>query len=190
MLPSAGGSRRGSAQDPRIVEERIVYRGRRVTLALRTVESDGERFVREVVKFGEAAAALPIDRDGSAILIKQFRAAIGGWILEIPAGKVEESEDPKECIARELVEEIGYRAHRIEHLASVYTTPGYSNEVLHIFLATDLEYVGAKPERGEFIEVVKMKPSQVLSLISGGVVDAKTVLAISLYMMRMGRAET
>jgi len=181
-----GSSSRGR---PRIVEERNVYSGRRVNLVLRVVEGDGDRFVREVVEFGEAAAALPVDSDGSLILVKQFRAAVGEWILEIPAGKVEKGEDPRECIARELVEEIGYRARKLERLASVYTTPGYSNEVLHIFIATDLEYVGARPERGEFIEVVRVKPLDVISLAERNVVDAKTLLAVLLYMMRMGRSD-
>ncbi len=176
--------------EPRIVEERIVFSGKRVTLALRVVDVEGSKFIREVVKFGEAAAALPILDDGKVVLVRQFRAAIGGWILEIPAGKVEPGEDPEECIARELVEEIGYKPRYLEKLVSVYTTPGYSNEVLHIFLAKDLEYVGAKPEKGEVLKVVVMDPEEVLKLSSKGVVDAKTLLAITLYLMRrMGRAD-
>ncbi|NPA97374.1 MAG: NUDIX hydrolase [Crenarchaeota archaeon] len=177
--------------EPRVVEEKPVYCGRRVSLYLRIVDVGGSRFVREVVKFGEAAAALPVLDDGSIILVKQFRAAVGGWVLEIPAGKVEPGETPEQCIARELEEEIGYRARSIERLVSVYTTPGYSNEVLHIFVARDLEYVGAKPEKGEVLKPVVMKLGDVMELVDKGVVDAKTVLAVSLYMMRrMGRAET
>jgi len=176
--------------EPMIVEEKAVYSGRRVSLYLRIVDVGGARLVREVVKFGEAAAALPVLDDGSVILVKQFRAAIGGWVLEIPAGKVEPGETPEQCIARELVEEIGYRAKSIEKLVSVYTTPGYSNEVLHIFIARDLEFVGAKPEKGEVLKPVVMRPEDVLSLVGKGVVDAKTVLAIALYLMRrLGRAE-
>jgi len=189
-LPGSGeGYSLGS--EPRVVEERTIFSGKRLSLVIRVVESSGSRFLREVVKFGEAAAALPILDDGRIVLVKQFRAAIGGWVLEIPAGKVEPGESPEECIARELVEEIGYRARRIEKLASVYTTPGYSNEILHIFIARDLEYVGPKPEKGEFIKIVTMSPDEVLSSARNNVVDAKTLLAVSLYVVmgRMGRAE-
>ena len=168
--------------EPRIVSSRTVFSGRRVKLLIVNVALNEEIVEREVVDFGQAAAALPLIDDDTVILVEQYRSAVGGWILEIPAGKVEPGEDPKECIVRELEEEIGYRPRRVEKLVSVYTTPGYSNEVLHIFIARDLEYVGAHPEKYELIRPRRMKLREVIDMAKHGVVDAKTVLAVSLYL--------
>ena len=169
--------------EPKIVSSKTVFSGRRVGLKILQVAIGNEVVEREVVEFGQAAAALPLIDDDTAILVEQFRSAIGGWVLEIPAGKVEPGEDPEKCIVRELEEEIGYRPRRVEKLVSVYTTPGYSNEVLHIFVAKDLEFVGAHPERYEVLRPRKMKLREVLELSRDGVVDAKTVLAVSLYLL-------
>jgi len=169
-----------SDANPELIGEDVIYAGRRVTVTKRLLRVREDVVVREVVRFGEAAAALPILPDGEVILIKQFRAPINGWILEVPAGVVEPGESPEEAIKRELIEEIGYEAGFLKKLFSIHTTPGYSDEVLHIYVAGDLKYVGARPERYEVIETVVFKDvdEALNAVLSEPVADAKTLLAL------------
>ena len=166
--------------DPELINDETIYAGKRVTLIKRLLRVKGSVVAREVVRFGEAAAALPILPDGKVILIKQFRAPINRWVLEIPAGVVEPGEFPEETIKRELVEEIGYESGSLKKLFSVHTTPGYSDEVLHIYVAEDLKYVGARPEKYEVIETVVFNDfdEALNAVLSEPVTDAKTLLAL------------
>ncbi len=168
-----------------VLRDEVVFRGRRVSLVKRFVKVKDKVVTREVVSFGEAVAMVPLLPDGSIILIKQFRSPIKKWIYEIPAGKVEVGEDPLETVRRELVEEVGYEVDSIEHLVSVHTTPGYSDEVLHIYLVKCSKEVGARPEPYELIERVKVPLDEAIKLVlSEEVVDAKTLLA--LMMLKYG----
>jgi ADP-ribose pyrophosphatase len=160
-----------------VVEERLLCRGRRVELVQRVYSYGGRRFLRDVVRFGQSVAVVPL-LGREVILIRQFRAPVGGWVLEIPAGRVEPGESLEEAATRELIEEVGYRPRRLERLVSLYMSPGYSDEVLHIYLATDLEYVGSSPEPGELIEVVRLDIEKALECVLGGVADAKTAVAL------------
>jgi ADP-ribose pyrophosphatase len=160
-----------------VVEERLLCRGRRVELVQRVYSYGGRRFLRDVVRFGQSVAVVPL-LGREVILIRQFRAPVGGWVLEIPAGRVEPGESLEEAVTRELIEEVGYRPRRLERLVSLYMSPGYSDEVLHIYLATDLEYVGSNPEPGELIEVVRLDIEKALEYVLGGVADAKTAVAL------------
>ena len=160
-----------------VVEERLLCRGRRVELVQRVYSYGGRRFLRDVVRFGQSVAVVPL-LGREVILIRQFRAPVGGWVLEIPAGRVEPGESLEEAVTRELIEEVGYRPRRLERLVSLYMSPGYSDEVLHIYLATDLEYVGSNPEPGELIEVVRLDIEKALECVLGGVADAKTAVAL------------
>jgi len=169
-----------SNDGPELLSDETIYAGKRVTLIKRLLRVKGSTVVREVVRFGEAAAALPILPDGKVILIKQFRAPINGWVLEIPAGVIEPGESPEETIKRELIEEIGYEAGSLRKLFSVHTTPGYSDEVLHIYVAEDLRYVGARPEKYEVIETMVFRgiDDALNAVLSSPVADAKTLLAL------------
>ncbi len=170
---------------PEVLRDELIYRGRRVTLVRRLVRFGGRILEREVVRFGEAAAALPVLPDGRVVLIRQFRTPIKGWILEIPAGVVEAGETPEEAVRRELIEEVGYEAGVIEELIRVHTTPGYSDEILHIFLARDLRYVGARPEEYEILEPVILNVEEALEeVLKAPVADSKTVLALLTYLSR------
>jgi len=172
-------------QEPEVLRDELIYRGRRVTLVKRLVRFGDRVLEREVVRFGEAAAALPILPDGRVVLVRQFRAPIKGWILEIPAGVVEPGEEPEETVRRELVEEVGYEAGFVEEMLRIHTTPGYSDEVLHIFLAKDLRYVGARPEAYEILEPVVMGVEEALEeVLKAPVADSKTVLALLTYLSR------
>ncbi|MCS7108877.1 MAG: NUDIX hydrolase [Sulfolobales archaeon] len=170
----------------KLLSERTLCKGKRVELIQRVYSYDGEEFIRDIVHFGHAVAALPLMGD-EVLLIKQFRVPVNSWVLEIPAGRVEHGENLEDAVKRELIEEIGYIPHHIEKIVSIYMAPGYSDEVLHIFLATDLEYVGSKPEPGELIEVVKVKVNHMLdTLLKCEVTDAKTLVAISTYLQLRG----
>ncbi len=163
-----------------LLSERVVCRGKRVSLLQRTYRYEGLEFVRDVVLFGRSVAVVPLVGD-EVVLVRQFRAPVGGWVLEVPAGRVDPGETPEEAARRELVEETGYRPGRLELLARVYTSPGYSDEVLHVYLAGDLEYVGGKPEPGELVEVVRLGVDEALDAVLGEpAADAKTLLSLLL----------
>lgn len=167
-----------------LVNEKTLCRGKRVTLAQRIYSLKGRQFVRDIVVFGQSVAIVPVIGD-EVILIKQFRAPIGGWVLEVPAGRVDPGESPEETARRELVEEIGYFPRKLEKLGSLYVSPGYSDEILHVFLAEELEYVGNRPEPGELIEVVRLRLLDALNVVlSESVADAKTVASILLARQR------
>lgn len=170
------------------LESRRVYTGRVVRLDVDTVRfPDGSTGELEVIRHPGAAAIVPCASDPGAedptiLLIRQFRYAAGGPLWEIPAGTLEPGEDPETCARRELLEETGVAATRIERLTTIWTTPGFTDEVIHLFLASGLETKTPLRERDEFIEVVPQPLSQVLTRVRDGEVrDAKTIVAI-LYM--------
>ncbi len=167
---------------------RRIYGGRVVRLDIDTVRfPDGSTGELEVIRHPGAAAILPCasdprGQDPTILMIRQFRYAAGGPLWEIPAGTLDPGEDPEACARRELLEETGARAARFERLTSIFTTPGFTDEVIHLYLASELTAGEPSRERDEFIEVVPQPLSRVLELIRGGEVrDAKTIVAI-LYM--------
>ncbi|HVH67348.1 MAG TPA: NUDIX hydrolase [Gemmatimonadales bacterium] len=169
---------------------RRIHSGRVVRLDVDTVRfPDGSTGQLEVIRHPGAAAIVPCasdlrDGDPTILLIRQYRYAAGGPLWEIPAGTLEPGEDPEMCARRELLEEAGVAATRIERLTSIFTTPGFTDEVIHLYLASGLEAKAPQRERDEFIEVVPQPLSQVLTRIRDGEVrDAKTIVAI-LYMAR------
>jgi ADP-ribose pyrophosphatase len=167
---------------------RRVYTGKVVRLDVDTVRfPDGSTGELERIRHPGAAAVVPCASDPaggdpSILMIRQFRHAAGGPLWEIPAGTLAPGETPEACAHRELREETGVAAERVERLTSIYTTPGFTDEVIHLFWAQGLTMGEAARERDEFIEVVPQALSQVLDGIRRGEVrDAKTVVAI-LYM--------
>jgi len=148
---------------------------------------DGSTGQLELIRHPGAAAIVPCasdppGADPTILLIRQYRYATGGQLWEIPAGTLDPGEEPEACARRELLEETGVTAARLERLTSIWTTPGFTTEVIHLYLATGLTAGEPSRERDEFIEVVPQPLSRVLELIrDGAIVDAKTVVAI-LYM--------
>lgn len=165
----------------KLISEEVLCRGRRATLIQRIYESGTVSFVKDVVRFGESVAIVPFINERDVILVKQFRASVNDWVLEIPAGRVEVGENIYEAARRELIEEVGYDAKTLVKVTSLYTSPGYSDEVLHLFVAKDLSFVGQALEPGELLDVAIVDLDKALKeLIEGKVADAKTLLALSL----------
>lgn len=141
-----------------------------------------------IVRHPGASCIVPFLDDDEVILIRQYRHATGGTILEVPAGKLDPDESPEACAQRELAEETGYRAGRIEHLSSIWTTPGFTDEVIHLHAAFDLEHVGQQLEADEVIELVPMSLSDALGRVFRGELrDAKSALALILAARSLGR---
>src|SRR5213083_3389706 len=167
---------------------RRVYSGRVVRLDVDTIRfPDGSTGELEVIRHPGAAAVVPCltdpkGSDPTILMIKQYRYAAGGPLWEIPAGTLDSGEAPETCARRELLEEAGVTAGRLQRLTSIWTTPGFTDEVIHLYLASGLTPGEPSRERDEFIEVVPQPLSQVLARIRDGEVrDAKTIVAI-LYM--------
>jgi ADP-ribose pyrophosphatase len=162
------------------IKSEYIYRGRIVTLRLDTIEMPGGRiFNREVVEHHGAVAIVPkLDAD-TLLMVRQFRQAVGQYLLEIPAGTLEKGEEPDICASRELEEEIGYRPEKLKHLFSQYLAPGYSSEVLHVYLGEDLVKTEVHPDDDEEIEIVSVKLSNVEEMIlQGEIRDAKSIAAL------------
>jgi len=170
------------------LDSRRIYTGRVVRLDVDTVRfPDGSTGQLELIRHPGAAAIVPCasdppGADPTILLIRQYRYATGGQLWEIPAGTLDPGEDPEACARRELLEETGVTAARLELLTSIWTTPGFTTEVIHLYLATGLTTGEPSRERDEFIDVEPRPLSRVLALIRDGEIrDAKTVVAI-LYM--------
>jgi ADP-ribose pyrophosphatase len=122
---------------------------------------------------------VPVKDDGTVVLIRQFRHAAGGFIYEIPAGKLQPGEAPLQCASRELEEEIGYRASSFKLLVSILTAPGFADEVIHIYRGTGLTKGRQRLDRDEVLEVVEMKLAEAVRKIEDGTIrDAKTIVGL------------
>ena len=157
----------------------MIYEGKIVKLEKQKVElPNGRISSREIVRHGEAVAILPIDQDGNLLLVEQFRKPIDKVILEIPAGLVEPGEEPAEAAARELEEECGVVAGKLEFVVKYYTTPGFSDEMIYFFRATDLKPSQQNMDTDEFLNVVSMPVEEFKrKVLAKELIDGKTVLA-------------
>jgi len=171
-----------AAAEPIVGGFRVVVSHERVMLP------NGREMLIDVVHHPGAAAVVPFTGDAEVALIRQFRHAAGGTILEVPAGKLDAGEPPDRCAERELAEEAGFRAGRIVHLGSIWTTPGFTDEVIHLFAAFDLSPVPSRPEDDEVIEVIRVPLDRALDWVwSGELRDAKSALALLHAARHVGR---
>jgi ADP-ribose pyrophosphatase len=169
------------------------YTGRRISVDLDTVRfPDGSTGTLEMVRHPGASAVIPFlddpaDPDPRVVLIRQFRYAAEGELWEIPAGTLDAGEPPETCAQRELREEAGYRAGALRHLSTIYTTPGFTDERIHLYAATGLVRVPAAREADEFIEIHERRWSEVGRMIRAGEIrDGKTLCAL-MWMQCFGR---
>ncbi len=162
-----------------------IYTGRIVTLNIESVTlPNGATVDLETIRHPGASAVVPMKDDRTVVLIHQFRHAAGGFIYEIPAGTLHQGEDPLACAAREVEEEIGYRATSFEHLTSIFPAPGYTDEVIHIYHATGLTKTTQKLDHDEVLEIVEMPIEKTIAHIRDGTIrDAKTIIGLqSVYL--------
>ena len=158
----------------------IKYKGVIVTVRLdRAQLVNGKIVKREVVEHPGGVTVLPVDENGVCTMVRQFRYPFGRMILEAPAGKLERGEDPKESAVRELSEETGYTADEWVDLGACCTSPGFSSEVLHIYLALGLHEGNSHPDEDEFLNTEKIPLTELSRMVMAGEIDdAKTIVAV------------
>ena len=168
-----------------MLDTRELYSGRIISLNRDTVRlPDGTTTEMDIARHPGASAVVPfmsgpMGDEPQVLMLRQYRYAAGGYLYEIPAGRLDEGETPMHCAARELKEETGCTADHMEPMTSILTTPGFTDEVIHLFMATGLTHGEHNREADEFVDLVIMRLSEALERISSGeITDSKTVLAL------------
>lgn len=159
-----------------------IYEGKILNLKVDTVELPDKKYSkREIVEHPGGVGIITITDDNSLVLVKQYRKAVEEFIWEIPAGKLEVNEEPRETAIRELREETGYEAKKLTYITEFYTSPGYCNEKIHLFLAEDLIEVEHSPDPGEFIEKKIISLDDLSKMLDRGeIMDSKTMIGINI----------
>ncbi len=158
-----------------------IYKGNIIKVQNLTVSlPNGKEATRDIVLHPGASVVVPINEKGELYMVKQFRKPLDMTTLELPAGKLDSAgEDPKLCAERELMEETGLRAGKIEHLISIHTTPGFCNEVIHMYAATELTQGDSCTDEDEFLDVEKIHVSKLVdTILSHEITDAKTIIGV------------
>ncbi|MBI3964755.1 MAG: NUDIX hydrolase [Chloroflexi bacterium] len=163
-----------------VLGSELVHTGRTIRLRIDSVRlSNGLEITRDVVEHPGAVAVVPLTENGDVLLVRQYRHAVGRVLLEIPAGTRRRGEDPLLCAGREIREETGHRAGRIERLTGFYTAPGFCEEYLEVYLARDLAPDPLAMDEDEEIEVERVPFATALQLIgSGEICDAKSIIGL------------
>ncbi len=170
----------------KLLERRAAYEGRMLHVYSDRVEIGGRETTREVVLHPGACAILPVTEKKEILFVRQYRYAAEETLLEIPAGKIDPGEAPDVCAARELTEETGFRAERLRKLGAVFTTPGFCNEKIHLYLADRLVPAHQHLDTDEFLDVVKIPLGEALEMIRNGEIsDAKTLSAFAIAAGRL-----
>ena len=159
---------------------RPVFEGRIVNLSVDTVRlPNGNVFEMEMIRHPGAAVVLAVDADDRVLLVRQYRHATGGWLLEVPAGKLDRGEPPEHCALRELEEETGYRAERLTPMGWIWTTPGFTDEKIWLFLAAGLSRSTQALQRDEVLTVEQLPLEEAIEkAVLGQIRDAKSVCAL------------
>jgi ADP-ribose pyrophosphatase len=164
----------------KVLTSHIAYKGGHIQVREdRVIEPAGHEASREIVVHPGAVCVVARPTPEDVILIRQYRHATGGELLEIPAGTLHEGEDPRECAIRELEEETGYRAATVIERARFWTTPGFTNEFMYLYEADGLQKTQTNPDDDEVIEVEIVSNAEALEMIDNGrIQDAKTILGL------------
>lgn len=168
--------------EEKTVSEKHIYKGNIINVDNLTVTlPDGRQATRDIVRHPGASVVVPLNEKGEVYMVRQFRKPIDAVTLEIPAGKLDPGEDPLICAKRELKEETGLEAKEIKHLVSIHSTPGFSNEVLHMYSATGLSEGESCADEDEFISTEKYPVADLIEMIlNGKITDAKTIVGVLL----------
>ena len=171
-------------ESERTIKSDAVYTGSLINLRVDTVElPNGRTARREIVEHGEVVHIVPIDAADNVLLVRQYRKAAEEELLEIPAGGINPGEEPTEAAQRELREETGYMAGKLEWLSSFYTSPGFCTEFNHLYLATDLKHAPLKAEDDENIQVCPVSINEIPRMIQAGDIgDGKSIAGLLIYL--------
>ncbi|WLD91905.1 NUDIX hydrolase [Alkalihalobacillus sp. AL-G] len=172
--------------EEKTLSTKVLYNGKIIDLVLEEVElPNGNRSQREVVKHPGAVAILAINPENKIVLVKQYRKPLNRSIIEIPAGKLEKGESPESCARRELEEETGFRIDRLTHIQSFYTSPGFADEIVHIYFADSLKKGTVQLDEDEFVDLMEVSLDEALELMkSNEIYDAKTAFAIQFLQLK------
>jgi len=174
-------------EPPKIVASEKVFEGRVFDVTVDTVREADKTYTREVVHHRGSAVILPAFDDGTIALVRQYRHPAVKYLLELPAGTLKNRERPDEGAARELQEELGLLAGKLEKLCEFFVSPGFLEEKMWLYLATDLKETNQSLEDDELIEVVRIPIRRALQMISGGEIeDAKTIIGLMFAAPRLG----
>ena len=174
-------------QTPEFVDSKQVFSGRVFDVTVDTVREGGKTYVREVVHHPGSAVIVPAFDDGRIALVRQYRHPAVRYLLELPAGTLNDEERPEEGAARELEEELGLIAGKMEKLCEFFVSPGFCEEKMWLYLATDLTETAQRLEDDEMIEVVRLPIERALQMITDGEIeDAKTIIGLMLAAPRAG----
>lgn len=164
-----------------------IYKGKIIDLSVETVTlPNGATADLELIAHPGASAVVPLKDDQSVVMIRQYRHAVGGYIYEIPAGKLHPGEDPRECAIREVEEEVGYKVGALEPLLSFFTTPGFTDEIIHIYLGKDLTPGKQDLGEDEVLEIIEMPLVNTIELINdGSIKDGKTIIGLQAAYLKL-----
>ncbi len=168
------------------ISRQNIYKGNIVNLVIDDVKlPNGKNAKREIILHSGGVVILPITKEGNLVLVEQFRYATGQTLLEFPAGRLNKHEDPKLAAVRELKEETGFKAVKIESLNYIFMAPGFCNERLFTFVATDLQAGEPQPDEDEFVRTIILSPAEFKQkIIKSEIIDAKTLSVWSIYCAR------
>lgn len=168
--------------EEKTIETKKIYSGRIINIRIDRVELPNRKItIREIAEHPGAAAIVPITADNDVILIEQYRTAAGKTLLEIPAGKLEKGEDPHNCAERELFEETSFKPGETEYLTRFYTSPGFCNEIIYLYLGKNVEKVSFQNnlQEDEFINIKKISIEKALEKVyKGEIIDSKTIIGL------------
>jgi len=172
---------------PQILDTKEIFSGRVFDVTVDTIREGDKTYQREVVHHPGSAVIVPVFPDGTVALVRQYRHPALRYLLEIPAGTLKREEVPEDGAARELEEELGVVAGRMEKLSEFFVSPGFCEEKMWVYLATELSETKQQLEEDEILEVVRIPFSQALSMITTGEIeDAKTIIGVMLAAPRIG----
>lgn len=173
------------------ISRKRVYKGKIFTVAEDTIQfPNGNTSKWDMLLHDGAAAVVPIDSDGNIVLVEQYRGVEDGQVLEIPAGKLDKGESPLQCASRELEEETGYKPTEILLVGSIYSAVGFSDEIIHLYVAIGLEKGQINLDEDEYVTIKKFTMDQTIDMIlSGDIKDSKTISAVMMVkeMIAKGR---
>ena len=174
-------------EKPTVTATRSIYKGKIFDVIESDIRHDDLEYKREIVIHKGSAVMVPVYDDGTIALVRQYRYAAEQFLLEIPAGTLNKDEDPEKAALRELEEEIGVKAGKIEKLSEFYVSPGFLTEKMHLFLATELTETAQRLEEDEILTIERYTFADAFALVrSGEIQDGKTIIGLMLAGSRLG----